>query len=94
MSPSGALRPPFETVMPLSKSNRCSLMPFVGLHVAVRSVGDQMVRRAVEEAARHSERHEDVLGDVHLVVVAREQLDDAAEEDDAGVRVAVLACRA
>jgi hypothetical protein len=27
MSPSGAFNPPFDTVMPLSKSNRCSVMP-------------------------------------------------------------------
>ena len=27
MSPSGALRPPFDTVIPLSKSKRCSLTP-------------------------------------------------------------------
>src|SRR5438045_1353662 len=32
MSPSGAFRPPFETVMPVSKSNRCSCSP-----VSVRS---------------------------------------------------------
>jgi hypothetical protein len=27
MSPSGAFSPPFETVMPLSKSKRCSFSP-------------------------------------------------------------------
>ena len=94
MSPSGAFRPPFDTVMPVSKSKRCSFEPFVVPHVAVRSVRDEMIRRAVEETARHAERHEDVLGDVDLVVVAGKELDDPAEEDHAGIRVAVLRARA
>ena len=66
---------------------------FVRADVTVRAVRDEMVRRAVEEAARHAERHEDVLGDVDLVVVAGEQLDDAAEKDDARIRVAILRAR-
>ena len=53
-------------------------------------MSDEMVGRPVEEAVAHAERHEDVLRDVDLVIVTRQQLDDAAEDDDPGIRVAVL----
>ena len=58
--------------------------------IAVRAVLAQVIRRTVEEAAVHPERHQDVLGHVHLVIVARQRLDGPSEKNDAGVRIAIL----
>ena len=49
-----------------------------------------MIRRTIKKRPVHAERHQDVLRDVHLVVVAGQELDDASEKDHAWIRVAVL----
>ena len=58
--------------------------------VAVRAIAEKVIGRVIEERLAHTERTQDVLVDVGLPRLAGDLLDDAAEVDEAGVRVAVL----
>src|SRR5208282_2894891 len=64
-----------------------------GAQVAGRDVAFEEVGRAVEVAGVHLQRHEEVLVDVDLEVVAGEALDDLAQENVAEVGVAPTAAR-
>ena len=60
MSAIGAIKPPFETVTPVSKSKGALAAPVVRTYPCERSA-TQVVRRAIEVPAVHLERLQDVL---------------------------------
>ena len=61
--------------------------------VAVRTVSHEVIGSVIEKCPAHAERTQDVLVDVGLPGFARDLLDDPAQVDDSGVRVAVLRAR-
>ncbi len=59
----------------------------------MRALRAEIPRRSAEVAVLQTERHEDVLVDIPVPGVAGELLDDAAEVDVGGIRVAELLAR-